>query len=435
MTKRTRTILFLICSLIFILLAPSAVLYSQGYRIDLNPPAGGIKLTQTGGLFIKATPKQADIYVNGKLKKKTDFFFGSALVENLLPKSYKIEIRKEGYHSWEKILGIEEKQVQEVREAVLFPQDINLNVLSDQIERFWFSPDQRKIITLEEEKQGWALKLYDLNKNIKSHLLAETDIFAEGSELINLTFSEDSKKITLETAIRERARYFILELDRIAPVPTEITIPEPLGDENEFSSSPFAVARVNNDLYSLDETGHLFKNETKLTSNPFLVKQETEYALNIFRNYIFLREANTLYKFNHESKSFDIFFEKIKSLKISPDNKKIAYFSKHEIWILFLDDKNNPPQKKSGDKILLTRLSETITDAFWLNDNYLIFSTEDIIKISETDDRDKLNIINILETKKLPQNGSLSEIFWNQSDKKLYLLKEKTLYSSDVLLP
>ncbi|MDP3995933.1 MAG: PEGA domain-containing protein [bacterium] len=452
MIKRTRTILFLTCFLIFILLAPSAVLYSQGYRIDLENK----KLTQTGGLFIKATPKQADIYVNGKLEKKTDFFFGSALVENLLPKNYKIEIKKEGYHSWEKTLEIKEKQVQDAREVILFPKNINLNVLSDQTEEFWFSPNQRKIITLEEEKQGWALKLYDLDKNIKSQLLAETDIFAEGSELVNLTFSEDSKNINLETAIREKIRYFTLEIDKVSPIPMEITPPEPItltqqGDEDKSSSSPLAFARVNNDIYYLDETGHLFKNETELTSNPFPVKQEseenklssspfasareTEYALNIFHNYIFLQETDVLYKFNDESKSFDIFFEKIKSLKASPDNKKLAYFSEHEIWVLFLEDKNNPPQKKSGEKILLTRLSETITDAFWLNDNYLIFAAGDVIKISEVDDRDKLNIVDIVEIKKLPQNGSFNKIFWNQSDKKLYILKEKTLYSSDVLLP
>ena len=101
MTKRTRTILFLICFLLFLLAAPSAILYSQGYRLDFENK----KLTQTGGFFLKAEPKQVEIYIDGKLVKKTDFFFGSALIENLLPKRYKIEIKKEGYHPWEKKIG------------------------------------------------------------------------------------------------------------------------------------------------------------------------------------------------------------------------------------------------------------------------------------------------------------------------------------------
>ena len=431
MTKRTRTILFLACLLLFTLIAPSAVLYSQGYRIDLE----NRKFTQTGGLFIKATPRQVDIYVDGKLEKRTDFFFGSVLVENLLPKKYNIEIKKEGYHSWEKALEIKERQVQEVKNVILFPQNVNFDLLSGQVERLWFSPDQRKIIMQEEEKLGWALKLYDLDKNIKSRLMAEEDIFVEGSELIDLTFSQDSKKIDLEIAAKEKIRYFVLELDKASPTTTEITTPEPLGDESESSSLPIASARVNNDFYHLDGSGRLFKNGAELTSQPFPVKQETEYVLSIFQNHVFLQETDALYKFNNDSKNFEFFFDRIKSLRISPDNKKLAYFSEHEIWILFLDDKSDPPQKRSGEKTFLMRLSEEITDVFWTNDNYLIFAAGEVIKISEIDDRDKLNVVDIFETKKLPENGSLAKIFWNQSDKKLYLLKEKSLYGSDVILP
>jgi hypothetical protein len=425
MTKRTRTIIFLTCFLLFALIAPSAVLYSQGYRIDLE----NRKFTQTGGLFIKAAPKQADVYIDGKLEKRTDFFFGSVLIENLLPNKYNVEIKKEGYHSWEKALEIKERQVQEVKNAILFPQNVNFNVLSSQVERLWFSPDQRKMITQEEEKLGWALKLYDLDKNIKSRLTAKEDIFLEESELVDLNFSADSKRIDLEIAAKERIRYFVLELDKITPVPTETTDPQP-AIENAV-----VYQRINNDIYYLDESGRLFKNGAELTSQPFPIKQETKYVLSVFQNYVFLQETDTLYKFNNDSKSFEIFFDRIESLKISPDNKKLVYFSEHEIWILFLNDKNDPPQKKSGEKTFLMRLSEKITDVFWMNDNYLIFAAGDVIKISEIDDRDKLNVADIFEIKKLPENGSLIEMFWNQSDKKLYLLKEKSLYSSDVLLP
>ena len=86
MTERTRTILFLICLFLFLLIAPVTIFYSQGYRFDIDSK----KITQTGGLFLKIEPKQVEIYINGKLKKKTDFFFGSALIENLLPRKYKI---------------------------------------------------------------------------------------------------------------------------------------------------------------------------------------------------------------------------------------------------------------------------------------------------------------------------------------------------------
>ncbi len=426
MTRRTRTIIFLACFLLFISVAPSAVLYSQGYRFDFENK----KFTQTGGFFLKTVPRQADVYIEGKLNKKTDFFFGSALVENLLPKRYKIEVKKEGYHSWEKTLEIKEKEVIEAKNIVLFPQDVNFNVLSGQTEQFWFSPDQKRIILKEKEKLGWALKLYDLEKNIKSHLIKEEDIFAEGTELVNLTFSEDSKRIYLEASAKERIEYFVLELDRLTPLLTEIDSP-PLPIENAI-----VYRQINNNIYYLDDSGYLFENEGKLASEPFPVKQETKYILDVFQKFIFLQEENDiLYKFNPDLKTFEIFFEKIQSSKISPDNRKLAYFSDHEIWTLLLNDKNDPPQKKTGDKVFLMRLSEKITDVFWLNDNYLIFIAGDKIKISEIDDRDRLNIIDIFEIKKLPQNGSAVKMFWNQFDKKLYLLSENNLYGSGALLP
>jgi len=50
MTKKTRTILFLIFLFLFLLIAPSAIFYSQGYRLDFENK----KLTQSGGFFLNA---------------------------------------------------------------------------------------------------------------------------------------------------------------------------------------------------------------------------------------------------------------------------------------------------------------------------------------------------------------------------------------------
>src|SRR5512136_336523 len=117
MTKKSRTILFSICVFLFLVIASISVLYSQGYRFDFADK----KLTQTGGFYIKTNPKQAYIYLNGESEKKTDFLFGSALIENLIPKKYKIEAKKEGYQSWEKTLEIKEKEVTEAKYVMLLP--------------------------------------------------------------------------------------------------------------------------------------------------------------------------------------------------------------------------------------------------------------------------------------------------------------------------
>ena len=418
MTKKTRTILFLICLFLFFLIAPSVIFYSQGYRVDINSK----KITQTGGLFLKVIPKQVEVFIDGKLKKKTDFFFGSALIENLLPKKYKIQIKKEGYYPWEKNLEIREKEVTEAKNIVLIPENPNFGILTEGIKDFWFSPDERKIILSEDYEQGWALKLYDLEKNVKSHLIEEKDIFPGGVDLLELEFSPDSKEISLEVGMKEQIKHFTLEIDKIPPTLAESEEPLP-----PFENA-LTYKALGQDIYYLNNLGHLFKNEEKLTEKPFPVKLETEYALEIFPGFVFLHEGQILYQFNPDSKSFEKFFEPIKDLKISPDHKKVVYFTDYEIWILFLKEISNQPQRKAGDKLFLIRLSEQIKDCFWLNSDYLIFNAANKIKIAEIDDRDRINVVDVAEVEN-------PKIFWNKNDKKLYILSNGNLSQSGKLLP
>lgn len=455
MSKKTRTILFLICLFLFFSSAPLVILYSQGYRFDLNPPAGGIKFTQTGGLFIKTEPKQVEIYVNNELTKKTDFFFGSALIENLLPKRYKIEVKKEKYLTWEKNLEIREKEVTEAKNIILFPKNINFTILTERAEKFWFSPDEKKIILLEEDKSsshpslpkenselgenedGWTLKLYDLERNIKSHLISEIEFFQKGADLLNLEFSEDSKEIYLDievaeaspllpprstsprSAIEEQEKTFILKLDKLPPQLVEKKIaPSP---ENIITSKKY-----NQDIYYLDSSGYFLKNELTINEIPFPIKTETEYAIEIFSDFIFLiAENQTLYLFSPESKSFEIFFDKMSGLKISPDKRKLSFFSNSEIWILFLKDGGT---KKAGEKLFLVRLSEKINNVFWLNSDYLIFNSGNNLKITEIDERDRIQVWDITST---PSFETEIKIYSNANSKNLYILSEEKFFISE----
>lgn len=401
----------------FLLIAPSIVLYSQGYRIDFENK----KITQTGGLFLKISPKQADIYLNGKLSRKTDFFFGSALIENLLPKKYKLEIKKTGYQSWEKTLEVTKKEVTEAKNVILLPEDLNLNSLSKGVKNFWLSPDEKKLALEELDEAGWSLKLYDLDKNVKSHLISEGNIYSKGADLLNLEFSKDSKEIYLNVAIKEAEKNFTLKLDKTPPTLTERKIAT-------TSENIIASKTIDNDAFYLDKSGYILREEETITEKPFPIQKETEYLLEVFANFIFLKEGENLYLLNPESKSFEKFFSGIKDLKLSPDSKTLVYLSDNEIWLLFLKDEFDQPQRKAGEKLFLMRLSEKINDIFWLNNHYLIFVSGDQIKITETDNRDKINIVDIVEIKN-------PRIFWNQLDKKIYLLSEENLYSSPVLLP
>ena len=247
MTKKSRTILFSICVFLFLLTAPSVIFYSQGYRFDF---ASG-KIVQTGGLYFKVAPRSAQISLNGKIKNTTSIFTSASLIENLLPKTYAVEISKDGYYSWQKTLEVKEKQVTEAKNITLIPK-----------------------------------------------------------------------------------------------------IPE---------------------LTKLD-----------------LTQEEIENMVSGF-----------------------------KPSATSSDGHKLIEADKHEIWINFWEEK---------EKTFLIRFSENIGEVFWFNDYYLIFNVGDKIKVAEIDDRDRLNVVDLVELR-------TPEIFWDSLNGKLYVLSEGALYVSGKLLP
>ncbi|MDD4358925.1 MAG: hypothetical protein PHY30_03880, partial [Candidatus Pacebacteria bacterium] len=115
MSKKSRTILFFILAFAFSIIAPSIVLYSEGYRFDFETG----EILETGGFFIKTNPGETNIIVNDKKAYRTSNFSKSILIQNLTPKEYNVKINKDGYQSWEKNLGIFPKKVSEI-DIVLF---------------------------------------------------------------------------------------------------------------------------------------------------------------------------------------------------------------------------------------------------------------------------------------------------------------------------
>ena len=149
MEKRTRTVLFIICVVIFSLAAPVVVFYSQGYRFDFETK----KIVQTGAFYFKVSPRNAEVWLNNKLKTKTSIFTNSALIENLMPKTYGVEIKKQGYHTWQKNLEIREKQVTEAKNIVLIPEKPNFIIINQtipEIEASATSSDEKKLIEFND---------------------------------------------------------------------------------------------------------------------------------------------------------------------------------------------------------------------------------------------------------------------------------------------
>jgi len=458
MRKRSRTILFIICVILFILLAPSVALYSQGYRFDFEKR----KITQTGGLYFKVQPNGAEVYIDSKLKKKTDFLFNTVFIKNLLPKKYKITIQSDGYQNWEKTLEIKENLVTEAKNIALVPEKPKIEILNKGVGDFSFSPDERKIIFQKKGEAGWYLTLFNLDRNVESVLIEEKNLSKNGADFLNLQWSPDSKKIILETAVTEREKYFILELDNSLPLsPISLDF---IGDVEKISFNPQNSQKIfylknknlfeadyktriaskpiltnlityeisNGNIFGLDYAGFLIKSDfsegvqEKINSEALSLKDEVEYKIIPYPQDILIQEENILYLLDKNTKTFKDIFKPVRELKIARDFQKAAFFSDYEVWIFYLKDILEQSPKKTYEIQLISRFSEKIDDVFWLTNHYLILNVGGKIKIAEIDDRDKVQIWNFSEMEN-------SEIFFNKKDRKIYLLSNNNIYFSESL--
>lgn len=258
MKVKTRLIILGICVVVFFIAAPYIVLYSLGYRVNFET----WQIKGTGGIYVYAAPEPDSILVSGKPAPKTGYFSSAVFVQNLLPGMHSVLIEKTGYHSYQKTLPVQERQVTKLENVTLFKTSISFTNL-----------------------------------------------------------------------------------------PLEI---------GETAKSQFALL--------------------------------TEQAA---------------------------------SPRISPDGQKRIYHDVNEIYYVAFEG-DMPP-------VLVRKSSAKISQVYWLNNDYLIFSEGETIVISEIDVRGNINTITLKPG--LGQALKNPQIFFNQQDKKLYILTQKELLVSERLVP
>jgi len=424
MTKRKRSILFFTMLFIFAVSGPALIFYSQGYRIDFSSR----KVVQTGALYFRITPRNSSIKVSSQDKtivKTTDFFSGRAYIENLLPKRYSIEITRENYHSWHKNIEVNEKMVNDFKNITLIRSNPEFTIKDENIEDFF--PFNGSLII--------KYKDYFLFNNEKFNYQKE--------EPIKVSYQKN--KLLVET----QNNYYVVENNKTITIPQKKVSFHPdnnsqviyleennlvfynyLTKEKNIVLENVVAYEIRGDkvVFSLTEKGEIIKDfKEKLSRVSFDIKPDKDYSI-FFPNSLelMIKEDDHFYLLDKKTLEFKEKFRSQNQPVTSPNFKKTAYFTDHEIAVLFLDNIDDQPQRKYQETVFLTRFSEKITDVYWYTNDYLIFTVNDEIKVMEIDNRDEINIVSLASFKK-PQ------IFFDE--KNLYVLSEKKLLVSEKLVP
>ncbi|MDA1337210.1 MAG: hypothetical protein O3C23_00365 [bacterium] len=462
MTKRQRTLLFSSLLGLFFILAPSFALYSQGYRIDFQ----GARIAKTGAFYFKVAPSRADVFIDGNLMKKTDFLFGSLLTKNFFPESYFVEIVKEGYHSWQKILTIEEQQVTEAKNILLFKKNPAFQKLADGVLHFWISPSKQYAIL---EKAGEKkMQLLNLETGGTEPLKREAH---KGDKIINITWAKDSRRFLLRATSKEQLIYEVWNISNNKPcflIPCSLTyLGEDIGNVQFSPTSPeevlftkflnttqvlltapyieqeIATPIANNIvaftsygdfIFWLASDGTLWQKDSNGGSAPqifqesaFLPKKETDYELKVVGDAILVKEDTTLFLHKRGDLKRREILSPVFEFAIDSGGTKVALYNQSELWVLFLKEETEQPQHNAGELTLLTRFAQSPKQITWIDSSYLLFSLENILRNVEIDIRGSLNVVDIAS---FPS----PEFFWNNEKGTLYILSKGAFSVSEQLV-
>ena len=450
MTKRTRTVLFILMVLVFAVIAPAIIMYSQGYRFDVKK----MKFLETGGIYIKTLPSDAGVTIDNDYKNRTSGFSKDVLIQNLLPENHNIKIEKENYYSWEKTLEVEEKKVTEAKYIILFPDEMPFASIDNDVKNFYPFPDNNRILLLTVSNE---LLSYDSEKKETQKILSKTQT---PYNISDISFSPTGKRALIKTSTG--LHYLLntetstISLIKSMSSKTQNVVFDSNNEGSFFYQSNNLIYRINadkqatprlfkkdtvsafaingNDVYSF-ENGLLYKDNILLNTNETLSKEPLEikgktYELVAMENEIFLIENKTIvYLFNKETKIFDKKIEAKTELKYTPFYERILFAADNELWLLLLKETETPFFSQAYSVVFISRFSQNIGDIKWLNGDYFVYTLNNKINISEIDNRDHINSF------ELPQSG-ISKIFFNGNTKKLFLLDEEELIvSENKLLP
>lgn len=140
MRQSDRKIILWFLVFLFVVIGGVVIFYAQGYRLNFSP----LGVQKIGAIYVRSFPRDADVYLDGKMVKRTNHIFGSSffflqggtLMNDLFPKKYSLSLKWNDYEDWNQTLEVRPSLVTEIKYAVLAPK-ISSTVSTSSITGFW----------------------------------------------------------------------------------------------------------------------------------------------------------------------------------------------------------------------------------------------------------------------------------------------------------
>lgn len=440
MNKKQRTIFFFAMVIIFLIIGPSIIMYSQGYRFDTKK----FQFVETGGLYIKTFPEEVQLYINDKYINETSFFTRDILVQNLLPDNYNIRIEKDGYHSWEKNLEIESKKVTEAKYIILFNENIIFNNIESNVSSFY--PNGNQILFLNNSNELLLYRSGEIEKILgttQSPDNIENILFLSNENIIIKTTTGLYYLLDIENKKTKLIRSFNIDTKNIQSRDNKLVYQfnNSIYEIDVKKDSPKLISRDKVDAFTIDNNSIIALRGNEVIKLYDLVRAEeplysfeyynknSDYQIVFIEKELFIIEDNkNLYFLNKENNSFENKINAQSELRYTPFFNKILFYDDNNIWLMPLKRYESPFFKDAYSIINIASFDEKIDIIRWLNGDYFVFTLDKKIYISEIDNRDNLNMFDL-------GKNNVSNLFFNGNTKKLYILNDDELLETEKLIP
>jgi hypothetical protein len=439
----------------------------MGYRWDFEKN----HIVATGGIYIRTFPAADQIIIDSSAPQKPGLFANYVFAQSLLPKEHTVLIKKDGYFDYYKTLNVAESEVTKLEKIDLFKNTTKYDLLSEKTESFTISPDKKNILAESTNTQSLDFYYFGIsspeNKTKYSLPLKSTLV----SDII---WSGDSKKVLIKTQnISAATAYYLLDFT----VKTQQTKPlSSLAKASDILFNPQDSSQIfyleNNTLYSV-----------KLTAKPVVVIKNTiSYAFYnnkitwlstagqlyqsdisgqnlelladwpVNKNYITPQGAKievisgkifaTKYGYTYEYTPGEKYLKEVtlraeitnpKFLQ-SPNGENMVYYDAGKIYLYAFKKSAYNKSDENDVRIFEATNGETISDCYWLNNDYVIFKSGNRIIISEIDFRGNINQVELQKSWPPNADSKNPKIIFNQQDNKVYVLTGNSLYSSEKLV-
>ncbi|MBI4119229.1 MAG: hypothetical protein HY456_00090 [Parcubacteria group bacterium] len=433
MSLKARRIIFYLLTLLFFVSGAVAVFYSNGWR----PNLATLTWRETGSIFLRSTPIDADLLLDGKAVENQSWILQSGtLISGLSSDSYEVRISKNGYSPWSKRLVVRPLIVTEASHVILPPESLPAStvkraedfwmrngavITKDEMQRLeavdWLSDGQSAIFYRKEDDTYYEAKIDGLdsflNLSVLFENLKESRLSLPG--IVPIAAVKPHPFDTNKFIIASRNALYTMDVLRFT---IEIIADNAVSDVAADESRIFWIEKDGLWTYNL-----ILKTKSKIADlslparKVILAPDGAHFAL--------LMEDDSLTTGRLNDSRLTSIAPYAQQAVFSPDGKKIAFTDAGgRINVYFLEDIVGDIQKKAGETSVLEINRGSASNLIWHQDSFHLFAQAGgALLFTEIDERPPLNSYILKD--------GISKYAYDPKGGALYVLEKGTLSKLD----